>query len=392
MIEKSGRPHRRNRKVRLRALAVVVATAIASILILSATPPLAGASNLSGGSRSAQIGTAVVASSGGQRVLNCSLPISLESPVTYDPADHYLYANTLLKFGSYGIAVVKTPCTLVKLIRLPSYGPFISAMVYDPLTEEVVAVSNEAFGSIHSYAYVLQGTSLVKTVDFGNRGHYSIAWDPGLAALLLAGYCNANIDVLYLTEVNGVTKAAVMLNVFDQNNCPINILVADKYVFVVRMPGANSNLNYVDVFDYRTLAYFGNFSISAPGLIGSMIWDPLNQTVVVGLVYFYGLSAPRTVFFLNVSSVATRTFTFHALPVHDILRYGAAALAYSPADQSVYISSWGGDDVWILGSSGSFNHVYLKGALTHLFAMIYDSAFGAMCVIGDSGDLYLISP
>ncbi len=311
----------------------------------------------------------------------------------FNPSNGYVYVAD----GYSGVVVVKPPCTFVKsipaLVNRSEGFAFVTGVSYDPLTHEVVAVSpttEESAGL--TYVWVIHGTTLAKKVDLGDSQFaFSAAWDPALLAFLIPNSCctySSGVDILYVTEVNGTTRVAVILNAFDRGNLPQRVFVADRYVFAMG--------NRVDTFSDRTLNYLGSFDLSAaPGCGGcvSMAWDPLNHTVLVGLM---ATSPSKAVYFLDANSVASRTFTFRSLPIHDILKNGAGGVAFSPADNDVYITAAGGSDVWFLSTSGLLQHIYL-GTSAGLGGLAYDPVSHDMYVCGSDlygvgGLLYVLSP
>jgi len=259
--------------------------------------------------------------------------------------------------AQFDVVIVAPTCTIVKTITSIGLGQ-LNGIAYDPSTKDMVALD------LAGFADVIHGTEWVKKVTLYAHGSnsfpYSDAWDPAVGAMLIANAGNG-VDLLYLATVNGSTKAAVVLDAFDNGNDPTEILVADGYVF--------SAGNHVDVFNERTLRYLGSFYIG--NIFSAIAWDPLNRTVVVGEVT--GV-APHEVYFLNADSVATRTFTSHNLPVRNVLTAGVGGLAYSPYDHDLYISALGGQDVWILSPFGSLQHVYLRGGGGFVFGLAYDPA------------------
>jgi len=283
-------------------------------------------------------------------VTNCSTEGTFAA--AYDPANGYLYV-----VAQFDVVIVAPTCTIVKTITSIGLGQ-LNGIAYDPSTKDMVALD------LAGFADVIHGTEWVKKVTLYAHGSnsfpYSDAWDPAVGAMLIANAGNG-VDLLYLATVNGSTKAAVVLDAFDNGNDPTEILVADGYVF--------SAGNHVDVFNERTLRYLGSFYVG--NIFSAIAWDPLNRTVVVGEVT--GV-APHEVYFLNADSVATRTFTSHNLPVRNVLTAGVGGLAYSPYDHDLYISALGGQDVWILSPFGSLQHVYLRGGGGFVFGLAYDPA------------------
>lgn len=269
----------------------------------------------------------------------------------YDPADGYLYVGQ--GFAPAQILVVEPPCHVLKTIHSsrPALSGEVDGFVYDPLTKEMVAFDSGGL------AYVLKAAALVDTVNLGAQSFHcpSLAsWDSDLATILVADYCGGGIDLLYLSEVNGTTKGAAILDAFDQGNLPEGVLDADGYIFAAG--------NLIDVFDQRTLAYIGSFALAVipTGYLTELAWDAFNHTVVVGTGFDFSFQSRDAVYFLHVDSIRTHVFAFGRLPAHDILNGGAGGVAYSPANHAVYVSAAGGSDVWIAGPSGSPQHIYLQ--------------------------------
>lgn len=293
--------------------------------------------------------------------------------VAYDPAHGYLY--TSLSVSPPQISIIKSPCSLVKTITITS-GSNIFGVAYDPVTKEIVAIDQGA-----SRAYILQGTSLVKTVSLGSSDDGFCpefpAWDSALEAMLISDQCRGGVDVLYLTEASGVTHAATILDAFDRGNSPTGILVADGYIF--------SAGNLIDVYNDRTLAYLGSFDLPASASYFPLAWDPLNHTVVMGAQNGY---SSEDVFFLDEKSIATHKFTFHNLIAHNILEGGVGGIVYSPANENVYITAMGGDDVWSLSPTGVLSHLYLQPPIG-MWNAVYDPANQDVYVCGF--DMYVVS-
>ncbi len=282
------------------------------------------------------------------------------------------------------MAIVKPPCTLVKTIDLGNLS-VVSGFVYDPVTRQMIAIDGDLLT-----ADILSGTSLVKQVSLPNQCPATAAWSPQLKAVLISDYCGGayttgGIDLMYITNVEGKTKVATVLDAFDhtQDNNPDNVLVADGYIF--------ASGNQVDVFNERTLHYLGSYP-TIGGNPTSLIWDPSNNTVVLGMVCAYDCLASQEVFFLNVSSISTRTFTFHNLVVKDILEGGVGGLAYSTSSGKVYISAASGSDVWIVNHTGVLSHIYVNQhghSYPGLGSMAYDPEDHFVYLCGDA--LYVLT-
>lgn len=288
---------------------------------------------------------------------------------TYNPDNGYVYADD----GGQQLFVVKTPCNLIRTVAFSDNG--LSGLGYDPVTKEIVVANCGATPE----AAVFQGTSLVKVVTLRNGSSYTcptdVAWDGAIGAMLVSDG-GGGVDLLYLTEINGTTRAATIINAFDVGNGPGALLVADGYIF--------ASGNQVDVFNARTLGYVGSFAIAGGPPSLALAWDPLNDTVVLGRT---GYAAPQSLFFLNANSIASHRFTFHNLPVHHILSGGVGGVAYSPFNHEVYFSAEGGGDVWALSPSGILTHVFLGfGGISDL---AYDSANHDLYAC--AFDLYVVS-
>ncbi|MFZ0892644.1 MAG: hypothetical protein WB782_07020 [Thermoplasmata archaeon] len=321
-----------------------------------------------------ELSVKTTATSGASVLDSCELAAAQSS--VYDPADGYVYV------ASDGpISIVKPPCTVIGSLT-PTYGAF--ALAYDPLTKEVVTTA--AAFSEANFAYVLAGTSLVATVKLGPSLNcpISAAWDPAISAILIGneGCGPGGVSVLYLALVNGVTHAAVIEDAFDSGSADTSLLVADGYIFSA---GAN-----VSVFNDRTFAFVGQFAVSQftrDGAFNHLAWDPLNDTVVLGIT-----EAPSvaSVLFLNASGILARHFDFQQFKTVGILAGGVGGAAYSPATQSVYLSAADGNDIWELSKSGDLTHVYL-GKIVAPEGLAYDPTSHEMYVCGENSNmLYVI--
>lgn len=298
------------------------------------------------------------------------LPLS----AAYDPADGLIYVA--LGVSPPEISILKSPCTLLEAITI-STGEMVAGVAYDPLTKEVVAI--DSIGE----AYVLQGFSIVKRVSLIDSTSYSFCpsfptWDAALGAMLITDPCRGGIDILQLTIAGGATHEKVRISAFDSNNVPTGVLVAAGYIFC---PGSLGT----DVFNDRTLRYMGSFPVAGQTAYTPLTWDPVNQTVAVGLAT--GISSEE-VYFLEVGGIASHKFAFHNLRVHGILDGGVGGIGYSPANQNIYVTAAGGDDVWILGPTGLLSHVYLQPPLG-MSNVAYDSGNQDEYVCGFS--LYVVS-
>jgi hypothetical protein len=323
----------------------------------SVLPPVSGASTISSGA------APIIGLSGGSGnagvLASCSVGDDYgPSQPTYDPADGYIYVTS-----DIGISIVKPPCTVVKTIHTPEDEAefVVYGTAYDPLTKEVV-VTDWYRGA----EFVLRGTSLVTTVHVGGWEVHCPgleAWDPAVKAILITdagASCggeggSGGIDILHLSIVGGTTLASTIVDAFDQGNSPTAVLVADGYVFSAGIQ--------VNVYNDRTFAYVGSFALAGPnpalGESGALAWDPINDTVVLGLAYV----VPRdSVIFLNASSISYREFTFHRWHTENILDGGVAGVGYSPATQKVYLTAESGPEVWELSRSGKVSHISLETA------------------------------
>jgi hypothetical protein len=345
------------------ALLFLLSSAGATIASPSTVHPSSGGSVVS-----SPIPVASIARADPKILASCHIGAGAETDA-YDPADGYVYVT----LGA-SISIVKPVCTVVKTVYL-SGGSLPYGIAYDPVTKEIVATGFNGFG----FAFVLQGTSLVKTVRLGDNCPNLDAWDSAVEAMLIADYCPSGfggpggVTLLYLVEVAGVTHATVILDAFDQGNDLNAILVDDGYVF--------SAGNNVDVFNDQTLAFIGSFAVSVGTFdFDTLTWDPLNDTVVLGVLT--GQQSSHSVLFLNADSIQSAKFTFKYFVTHDILRYGAGGVAYSPATHSVYFAAFLGNDVWELTKSGELTHVYLGPNATPQ-GMTYDPS---------NQDLYVCGP
>jgi|GEM_PF-1945013 len=316
---------------------------------------------------------ATVAGPSTPRLIATCLPGYGPFSVAFDPADGYIYAT--LSISPPQISILKSPCNLVKVITIPS-GGILFGIAYDPVTKEMVAIDQGAHA-----AYVLQGTALAKAVRLGSPASGGCpefdVWDSALGAMLITDQCRGGVDVLKLTETDGVTHASTKLDAFDAGNLPTGILVADGYIFSAGL--------LTDVFNDRTLAYLGSFGVTASAYYSPLAWDPLNQTVVLGTQNGY---ASEDAYFLDANSIANHIFSFHNLRAHNILEGGVGGITYSPANRNLYITSMGGDDVWILNPTGGISHVYLQPPIG-MWNTAYNPANQDVYICGF--DMYVVS-
>lgn len=334
---------------------------------------------------------------GPHRITSCLPPAASQGEVklavAYDPADSLLYVAmfSVLAFAHPYLFIIKSPCTLVEkvpLLYLATIYP--GSIAYDPLLKDIVAVD-----SFNDVAYVLHGERLIGTV--GGFGGYpannpdSIAWDPELQAMLVTNFGalggpGGGVDLLYLNQSDGSLSHTVVLNAFDDGNQPLSILVADGLIF--------SAGRTIDVFNARTLTYLGTFSTPLDCYASSCTstWDPLNNTVVVGITA--GAFPPKpendSLVFLNADSVKTGAFTYKFLHTTGILLDGVGGVTYSPADHDVYFDASSGWDLWYLTPEGRLGHVFIQNPATtsgsslgSLSALAYDSMNHDIYVCGN---------
>lgn len=366
---------------------VSVATVLL-ILVLAGTagttPPAATHSAFpSMGAAQSAVGASVSAS---PRVLaNCTVDAAWSD--AYDATDGYVYVASA--YG--GVFVVKPPCTVIKTL-LPNVIGYGTA--YDPATKEIV-VSDSA----DVVAYVIRGVSVQTKIGLGFDLQHDHCpdfevWDGAIGSMLIADGCptdpipyGGGVDILHLTVTNGVTHASVRLDAFDRNNGPGAVLVADGYVF--------SAGDVVDVFDAKTLHFVGDFAVNGPGnpveAPNTLGWDPLTHTVVLGRG---DVGGHKTVVFLNASSIRSGKFSFSYLSAPGsrpgLLWGGVGGVAYSPATRNLYLTAYGGNDVWELNQTGALTHVYL-GQYAYPQGLTYDPNTQNMYVCGfDTSTVYVI--
>ena len=318
---------------------------------------------------------------------SCAIPAAWSD--TFDPADGYVYVVS----ADGGVFVVKPPCDVIRTMLLDSlsYG-----VVYDPETKEIVVDGFSLVGP-DSNAYVIQGLSLVKTVQIGPPNTPCTdgeGWDPAINSVLIADYCPSGfpggVTALHLTLDKGATHAEVQYNRFDQNDPPWAVLVASGYIFAAG--------NVVDVFDAKTLHYVGDFAFKHSGCLSggssSLAWDPLAQAVILGLGDVCGHGS---VVFLSVPSIRSGEFTVSYLSIPTgMLWGGVGGEAFSPYTHDVYLTAYDGNDVWKLSPSGELSHVSLskdsspEGPASPQ-GIAYDPVSHDMYVCGfDSGTVYVI--
>lgn len=337
---------------------------------MTATRPETVAPTLSPASVAPAAGT--LESSSGGVVASC--PVEAAWSDAYDAANGYVYVASA--YG--GVFVVKPPCTVVRSI-LPNALGF--GTIYDPVTRDIVVTD-----SADVVAYVIHGSAVEKAVNLGfDLQHEHCpdfeAWDAAVESILIADGCpsvgppsGGGVDILHLTTTGGTTHASVRLDAFDRNNGPTAVLVADGYVF--------SAGNVMDVFDEKTFKFIGDFPVNGPGNpvggTNTLGWDPLTQTVILGRGDVTGRGS---VVFLNATSIASGKFTFSYLSAPGILDSGVGGVAYSPSTHNVYLTAYGGNDVWELSASGELSHIYL-GQYAAAQGLAYDPTNANMYVCG----------
>jgi DNA-binding beta-propeller fold protein YncE len=326
--------------------------------------PIAALSRAASSSRSS-VGFAPPAESADHGVLTHCL-VGYAYVDAYDPADGYIYVlGANWHNGQSAIFVVKPPCTQIKTIDTGNgdYSDLVG-VAYDPLTKEMVVTDIYA-GEV----YVLQGTSIVKTVSTPSvaNGGGNLAWDGAIGSILIPD--EFGVTVLHLKLVNGKTKATVHADRFDKSNAsfgtgniPISELVADGYIF--------SAGHRVRVFNDRTFAYVGAFNVGVGGIgnvlyYGSLVWNPTTHTIVMG--------GGNSVILLDAKSIASHKFTYRTLSYHAFQRDWVFDVAYSPATRQIYVTVELGAEVFKLSDSGKLTHVYLgKVAVNNLTGLAYD--------------------
>jgi DNA-binding beta-propeller fold protein YncE len=299
----------------------------------------------------------------------------------YDPADGYIYALGSGEFGNVVIVIVEPPCTEIKSIvtGTPDYSD-LAGVAYDPLTKEMIVTDIFA-----PAIYVLQGTSIVKTLPGVFNGGKNPAWDGAIGSLLIPDL--TGVSVLHLYEVQGTTRATVAFDRLDPSdcvtygNCPSAVLVADGYIFAAgndyvspSPPGGNG----VDVFNDRTLAYVGSFHLGDFANWDELAADPLDHSVVLGRGV---VASGDSVLFLDVNSIASHKFTVIHFSAQDERRIGGAvwAVAYSPAMKTVYVTT-AGDEVWAFSQSGVLTQITL-GKNASVYGLTYDPVGRDMYVV-----------
>ena len=246
-------------------------------------------------------------------------------PEVYDPTNSYLYIGAFYPQGVPGslVYIVKPPCGVIATVNITG-GIGLSGMAYDPLTREVV-VGPTVESTI---AYVIEGTVLVANITllpFGPtcfEGSPTV-WDPAADAVLI-GIC-AGVTLLRLAIVDGVTTMRVIPNAFAVGDYPTALLVADGYIFAAS--------ETVLVFNDRSLAYIGSFPRQAidGGFCTSLAWDPLLDSVVVGVCIGNPVIGP--VVFLGANGIGSGHYTVSRLKAPGILNGGVGDVAYSPTQR-----------------------------------------------------------
>lgn len=311
----------------------------------------------------------------GREILSSCALAGAIGPEVYDPANGDLYIGAFYPQSVPGslVYVVKPPCDVIAMVNITG-GIGLSGMAYDPITKEVV-VGPTVESTI---AYVIEGTVLVANITllpFGPtcfEGSPTV-WDPAADAVLI-GIC-AGVTLLHLAIVDGVTTTTVIPNAFAVGDYPTALLVADGYIFAAS--------NTVLVFNDRTLAYIGSFpglSIYGGGFCTSLAWDPLENSVVVGVCIGNPVIGP--VVFLNANGIGSGHYTLSRLKAPGILNGGVGDVAYSPTTREVYLTAALGNDVWEVGESGALTHVYL-GQGAEPFPLAYDPSNHDMYVLAE---------
>lgn len=305
----------------------------------------------------------------------------------FDPADGLLYVDMgpTMTSPNDSIIIMETSCTIVKTISLPSSESGPCGVVYDPVVKEVV-VGDEVGNDGQGVGYLLKGTTLVRTIPLGGDEDHTpcaLTWDPAIKSVLLSD-TSRGIDTVDLSITSGKLIAETHLDAFDRNSFTGQALVHGGYLFC-----ANGDVNdQVKVFNPATLTEIGSFNFGFYyGSINSLSWDPLNNTVVMGL---YGGNASRAVVFLNISSIVTGKFSHSLQYARDIFNQGVSSVAYSPSTHLLYFGVAAGNDVWMLDQVGALSHIYLGGS-DGFSALVYDSNSQLLFAIGVSGLVSVIN-
>jgi DNA-binding beta-propeller fold protein YncE len=375
--KKAGWSRRRARASAIPALRVIIAASIGILFLFSSmgaalASPVVSLRSLENSAGASPVRGAVSGPANRSILSSCPL-VGAIGPLVYDPEDGYLYVGALHNLSTPGslVYVVRPPCDVVASVNI-SGGIGFSGMAYDPSSGEVV-LGPTVYSTV---AYVFQGSSLVANFTLQQFGpacllDSPVTWDPVIDAILV-GVCGA-VTLLYLSVVNGVTIAKITPNAFAINDFPTALLVADGYIFL----GSNT----VFVFNDRTLALVGSFpqlTIYGGGFCTSLAWDPMKNSVVVGVCV--GNSVIGPVVFLSAAGLATGHFTFSRLKAPGILAGGVGDVAYSPTTREVYLTAALGNDVWEVSESGALTHVYL-GQDSEPFPLVYDPSNHDMYVV-----------
>ena len=280
----------------------------------------------------------------------------------YDPADGYIYVPNM---NSANVTVVKSPCTVVATIALPTNAEPTEA-AFDP-QDNYVYVTDPALSQV----YVLSGKVLLATLNgplFSSP--LGITYDPAGAGMLVTNQGTYNVTLIIGTdEFDNVVSllqqpGAIGIDPVFLNSIEVALPDADE--FEAMSP------NYPFYGSPTSFNFFGTGSRPAqmaydPTLPGMYITNPYSNNVTV---------------FVSAG------------PFEDNVNVGAQpeGLCYSTSDQDMYVMNFDSNSVSEINPSLSVTHTVKLGSGVSPYGCAYDGATGKVYVTGYHSDLiYVLS-
>jgi hypothetical protein len=288
----------------------------------------------------------------------------------FDPSNGFVY---VVSFEPNIVTILKSPCTIVKVLHLPPGGePFNGA--YDPTTGEMY-VTDIVLGQV----YVIRGTNLVATIRSTSfSGASGIAFDPFTGTMLVAGFYSNEF-----ASISGDKVVATFSGVGTTCDEPVALLVTPNDRVFASTLGTNFESGGLCIFSATSYLWLANLTQSCASF--ESIWDP-----EVGEVISDNSGCGYTVYdLLEVNPTTYHVTHRFSVPVE----YGFGGLAYSGKTESLYAT--GNSDVWVLAPDGVFHpfrvHENLGGSYG-ADGITYDPLNGDMYLCGTySNTVYVLS-
>ena len=280
----------------------------------------------------------------------------------YDPANGYIYVPNEY---SANVTVVKTPCTVVATIGLPT-GAEPYAAAFDP-EDNYVYVTDPALNQV----YVLSGTALLTTLNDGRfSAPLGITYDPAGAGMLVTNPGTNNVTLVFGTSEFatifsvGQQPGAIGIDPVFVNSIEIALPSVDE--FVAMAP------NY-PWYGAPTNSYY--FGTGTP--VSQMAYDP----TLPGM------------YFTNPSTNNVTVFA-SAAAFEESVNVGKQpeGLCYSTSDQNMYVMNFDSNSISEINPSLAVTHTLKLGSGVSPYGCTYDAATGKVYVTGyHSGQIYVLS-